>query len=199
MPAGLIDEQRGMRARGGLGGDFSQMQVHRVGVASGHDEGCALTRLGADRAEDIGGGGSLIFGSARTGAAPGPPAGDLVLLADARPHPELVEGRRRTRLLINDALRAPLASAAASGDRSAAAAMQPSRNAFGGLGKIPCSARKATKNSLFGACSVRCEFPVFVGPTICNHLNVVGQATDMITVFSTIEKSGLGKFPASRE
>ncbi len=84
MPAGLIDEQRGMRARGDLGGDFSQMQVHRVGVASGHDEGCALTLLGADRAEDIGGGGSLIFGSARTRAAPGPAAGDLVLLADAR-------------------------------------------------------------------------------------------------------------------
>ncbi len=36
---------------------------------------------------------------ARTRSALGPPAGDLVLLANARPHPELVEGRRRTRPL----------------------------------------------------------------------------------------------------
>ena len=84
MPAGLIDEQRGVRARRDLGGDFGQVQVHRLGVASGHDEGCALAVLGADRAEDIGGGGSLIAGSAWAGAALGPPAGDLVLLADAR-------------------------------------------------------------------------------------------------------------------
>ena len=84
MPAGLIDEQRGVRARRDLGGDFGQVQVHRLGVASGHDKGCALAVLGADRAEDIGGGGSLIFGSAWTGAALGPPAGDLVLLANAR-------------------------------------------------------------------------------------------------------------------
>ena len=60
------------------------MQVHRLGVASGHDEGCALAVLGADRAEDIGGDRSLIFGSARARAALGPSAGDLVLLADAR-------------------------------------------------------------------------------------------------------------------
>ena len=42
MPAGLIDEQRGVRARRDLGGDFGQVRVHRLGVASGHDEGCAL-------------------------------------------------------------------------------------------------------------------------------------------------------------
>src|SRR5271155_495456 len=72
MPAGLIDEQRGVRARRDLGGDFGQVQVHRLGVASGHDEGCALAVLGADRAEDIGGDRSLIFGSARARAALGP-------------------------------------------------------------------------------------------------------------------------------
>jgi hypothetical protein len=43
-----------------------------------------LPALRADRAECIGGGGSLIFGSARSAAALGPTAGDLVLLADAR-------------------------------------------------------------------------------------------------------------------
>ena len=84
MPAGLIDEKRGVRARRDLGGDFGQVQVHGLGVASGHDEGCALAVLGADRAEDISRGGSLISGSARTRAALGPTAGDLVLLADAR-------------------------------------------------------------------------------------------------------------------
>ena len=84
MPAGLIDEQRGVRARRDLGGDFGQMQVHGFGVTPGQDEGCALAVLGTDRAEDISRGGSLIFGSAWTRAALGPAAGDLVLLADAR-------------------------------------------------------------------------------------------------------------------
>ena len=50
-----------MRARRDLGGDFGEMQVHRFGVASGQDEGCAFAVLGADRAEDISRGGSLIF------------------------------------------------------------------------------------------------------------------------------------------
>ena len=84
MPAGLIDEQRGVRARRDLGGDFGQVQVHGFGVAPGHDEGCALAVLGADCAEDIGGGGSLISGSAGARAALGPTPGDLVLLSDAR-------------------------------------------------------------------------------------------------------------------
>ena len=64
-PTGLIDEQRRVGAWRDLRGDFGQMQVHRLGVASGHDEGCALAVLGADRAEDVGGDRSLIFGSAR--------------------------------------------------------------------------------------------------------------------------------------
>ena len=111
MPAGLINEQRGVRARGDLSGDFGQMQVHRFGVASGQDEGCAFAVLRADRAEDISRGGSLIFGCAWTRAAPGPAAGDLVLLADAsfigEPDlygagldallaPDLVQARRET-------------------------------------------------------------------------------------------------------
>jgi hypothetical protein len=73
-----------VRARRDLGGDFGQVQVHRLGVASGHDEGCALAVLGADRTKDIGGDRSLIFGSARARATLAPSAGDLVLLADAR-------------------------------------------------------------------------------------------------------------------
>jgi len=84
MPAGLIDEQRSVSARRDLGGDFGQVQVHRLGVASRHDKGCALAVFGTNRAEDISGGGSLVVGSAGARAAFGPTAGDLVFLADAR-------------------------------------------------------------------------------------------------------------------
>ena len=84
MPAGLINEERRVCAGRDLGGDFRQVQVHRFGVASGHDERRAFAVPGADCAEDIGAGGSLIFGSARTRAALGPTPGDLVLLPDAR-------------------------------------------------------------------------------------------------------------------
>src|SRR6202167_2001519 len=83
MPADLIDEKRRVCARRDLSGDFGQMQVHRLRVASGQDEGCTLSVLGADRAEDISRGGSLVRRRARTRAALGPAAGDLVLLADA--------------------------------------------------------------------------------------------------------------------
>jgi hypothetical protein len=60
------------------------MEVHRLGVAAWHDQGRAFAVLGADRAEDVGRGGSLIFGRAWARAALGPATGDLVLLADAR-------------------------------------------------------------------------------------------------------------------
>ena len=83
MPAGLIDEKRRVCARRDLNGDFGQVQVHGLRVASGHDEGCTLSVLGADRAEDISRGGSLVRRRAWTRAALGPTAGDLVLLADA--------------------------------------------------------------------------------------------------------------------
>src|SRR6204780_2521639 len=83
MPAGLIDEKRRVCARRDLSGDFGQVQVHGLRVASGHDQGCTLSVLGADRAEDISRGGSLVLRRARTRAALGPAAGDLVLLADA--------------------------------------------------------------------------------------------------------------------
>ena len=84
MPSSLIDEDRGVRARRDLRGDFGEMQVHRLGVASRHDERCALSLCRADRAENVGRGGSLLDWSARARAAPGPTAGDLVLLADPR-------------------------------------------------------------------------------------------------------------------
>ena len=63
-------------------GDLLEVQVHRLGVASGQDQGRALALLGADCAEDVGGCGALVAGRAGTGAAFRPPAGDLVLLAN---------------------------------------------------------------------------------------------------------------------
>jgi hypothetical protein len=63
-------------------GDLREMQVHGLCVAGRHDQGRALALLGADRAEDVGGGGALVPGRTGTGAALGPPAGDLILLTD---------------------------------------------------------------------------------------------------------------------
>ena len=87
MPACLIDEERGMGSRRDLGGDFGQVQVHRLGVAPRHNERRTLSLSGTDRAEDIGRGGSLIFRRAGARSAFSPTAGDLVLLAD----PNLVD------------------------------------------------------------------------------------------------------------
>ena len=82
MPAGLIDEEHGVGARRDGPGNLGEMQVYRLGIASRQDQSRALALLGADRAEDVGGGGALVTRSARAGAALGPAAGDLVLLAD---------------------------------------------------------------------------------------------------------------------
>jgi len=59
------------------------MQVHRFGVAGGQDQSRALSLLRAD-GSDVGRGGALIPRSAWASAALGPPAGDLVLLTNAR-------------------------------------------------------------------------------------------------------------------
>ena len=69
--------------RNGLG-DLHEMQVHRLGVAGGQDQGRTLALLRADGAEDVGGSGALVAGRTGTRAPLGPPAGDLVLLADTR-------------------------------------------------------------------------------------------------------------------
>jgi hypothetical protein len=63
-------------------GDLREVQVHCLGVAGRQDQGRALAPLRADSAEDVGGGGALITGSTGARAALGPPARDLVLLAN---------------------------------------------------------------------------------------------------------------------
>src|ERR1035437_1748091 len=84
MPAGLIDEEDGVGSWCDRLGDFREVQVHRLGIAGGQDQSRALALFRADGAEDIGRSGSLITRRAGASASLRPPAGDLVLLADAR-------------------------------------------------------------------------------------------------------------------
>ena len=98
MPAGLIEQQHRVCPRGDFGGDLGEVEAHRLGVARWQDETGALALLRADGPEDVGRGGALVM--RRTGArsAPGPAAGDLVLLADARlvGEPDLYLGQGNT-------------------------------------------------------------------------------------------------------
>ena len=107
VPASLIDQENGMGSWCDHLGNLSEMQVHRLGVASRQDQGRALALLRADRTEDVGGSGALVPGRARSGAALGPAAGDLVLLADTslvlEPDFYLVDVNR---LLARDCLQA---------------------------------------------------------------------------------------------
>ncbi len=64
--------------------DFRQVERHGLGVAARQHQARALAFLGADGAEEVGRAGALILWCAWPGAALGPPAGDLVLLPDAR-------------------------------------------------------------------------------------------------------------------
>jgi len=83
VPAGLVDQEDGVGSGRDGCGDHGEVQVHRLGVAGRHDQGCTLALLRADCTEDVGGSGPLVPRCAWTGAALGPAAGDLVLLADA--------------------------------------------------------------------------------------------------------------------
>ncbi len=82
VPARLIEQQDGMRSGGDVPCNLLEMQVHREGVALGHDQPGALALFWADRAENVGRGGALIVG--RAGARPllGPAARDLVFLTN---------------------------------------------------------------------------------------------------------------------
>ena len=85
VPSGLVDDEHGVLAGAHLGGDFGEVQVHRLGVAGGHDERGSLAIAGADSPEDVGGSGALIV-RCRGPRSPSCPApGDLVLL----PEPDL--------------------------------------------------------------------------------------------------------------
>ena len=83
VPAGLIDQEDGMGSRRDCFADLRKMQVHCLAIAGRQDQGRALALLGADRAEDIGGSGTLVARRTGAGAALRPAASDFVLLADA--------------------------------------------------------------------------------------------------------------------
>src|SRR5713226_3609822 len=82
MPAGLIEQQNGMRARRDGLGDFGQMQRHRGGVAARQDKAGGAAPGRADGTEDVGRAGALIVWRRGPCPAPCPSPGDLVLLAD---------------------------------------------------------------------------------------------------------------------
>lgn len=64
------------------GADLNQVRFHGVGVAVGHDQAGAFTLGRADCAEYVGPLGALVVCGPRPGSASGPPAGDLIFLAD---------------------------------------------------------------------------------------------------------------------
>ena len=94
-----------MAARGDLCCNLGQVQVHRLGVAGGQDEGRTLSLTGADGTEDVGRGGALVARCRGSRATPGPAPSDLVLLADAGliGEPELYLAQGET-LLVCDLL-----------------------------------------------------------------------------------------------
>ena len=83
VPAGLVDQEDGVGGGCDGRGDLGEVQAHRLGVAGPQDQGCTLTLFRADRSEDVGGSSPLVTRCDGAGAALGPAAGDLVLLADA--------------------------------------------------------------------------------------------------------------------
>jgi hypothetical protein len=63
VPASLIDQEDGVGTGCDDLGDLRQVQVHRLGVAGGQDDGRALAILWADGTEDVGRGSPLITGA----------------------------------------------------------------------------------------------------------------------------------------
>ena len=59
MPAGLIGSEV-PRERRRTVGDFNEVQMHRLGIAEGQNEGSTGSVFGADRTEDVGRLGALI-------------------------------------------------------------------------------------------------------------------------------------------
>src|SRR5262245_27108160 len=60
VPASLIDQEDGMGSGRDRFSDLCKVRVHRLAVAGRQDQGRALALLGADRAEDVGGSGTLV-------------------------------------------------------------------------------------------------------------------------------------------
>jgi hypothetical protein len=72
VPAGLIEDENGVRAGGDLGGDLVEMKLHGFTVAHRQHEGGASAAIRADRIEQVGRRGALIMGGAGARALAGP-------------------------------------------------------------------------------------------------------------------------------
>jgi hypothetical protein len=83
MPSGSIEEQDGVTALRHLAADLLEMQVHRLGVGIGHDQGRADVTTRTDSAEYVGPFVALIARGGWSAAALGPDAGQRALLANA--------------------------------------------------------------------------------------------------------------------
>ncbi len=82
MPAGLVEQDDAMSRWFDCLGDFRQVEGHGLCVAAGQHQARALAFLGADGPENVDRAGALIVRRTWPRATLGPPAGDLVLLAD---------------------------------------------------------------------------------------------------------------------
>ena len=82
VPAGLIEQNHRVRARGNGLGDLRQLQQHGGGIAERQHQGGPGSACRADGAEDAGRAGALIAGRRRPRAALRPASGDPVLLPD---------------------------------------------------------------------------------------------------------------------
>ena len=83
MPAGAVEHDHAVRARGDVPADLGEVQAHGLGVDVGQDEPGTDGALGADRPEQVGPGVAPVPGRPGPGAAARPDPGQGALLADA--------------------------------------------------------------------------------------------------------------------
>src|SRR4051794_6875717 len=83
VPAGAVEHDHGVGARGDLVADLRQVQAGGRGVGIRQDQGGADGALRADRAERVGPGVAAVAGRPGPGAATRPDPGQRALLADA--------------------------------------------------------------------------------------------------------------------
>ena len=86
MPAGLVEQNDGVKAGLDLGADFLEVRGHRLAVTVWHDKTGCRSLVRADRSEDVRPLGPLILGGGRAGSASGPATGQFVFL----PNPRLI-------------------------------------------------------------------------------------------------------------
>ena len=82
MPSGAVDDKHAVGARRHLGRDFSEMQLHGLGVAAWQDKSRADATLGTDGAENVSRLRTLILGRGGSAAAWRPASGEFGFLAN---------------------------------------------------------------------------------------------------------------------